>query len=113
MQPMTLAITAVSPPLAVNADGVVLVGMTRVTLDTVVAAFHEGATAEEIAQQYPALALADVYVVLGYYLQRQDEVEDYLRQRQRQATHVRKENEARFDPTGVRRRLMVRTQRPA
>lgn len=41
-----------------DADGVVRVAGTRVTLDTVVAAFEEGATAEEIAQQYPSLAFA-------------------------------------------------------
>lgn len=35
---MTLKVVAQSPPLETNADGVVLVGETRVTLDTVVAA---------------------------------------------------------------------------
>jgi hypothetical protein len=35
-----------------DADGVVRVAGTRVTLDTVVGAFDTGATAEEIAQQY-------------------------------------------------------------
>lgn len=33
-----------------DADGVVRVGGTRVTLDTIVFAFEEGATAEEITQ---------------------------------------------------------------
>lgn len=50
------------------------VGGTRVTLDTLVAAFEQGATTEEIAQQYPSPGLADVYSVIGYYLRRRDEV---------------------------------------
>lgn len=41
---------------------------TRVTLDTVLAAFRDGATAEEIVQQYPSISLADMYQVLGYSL---------------------------------------------
>jgi len=44
----------------VNADGVVRVGGTRVTLDTVVRAFLRGTAAEGIAQQYRSLSLADV-----------------------------------------------------
>jgi len=51
---MTLAIVVEPTPLKLNDDGVVLVGNTRVTLDTVVAAFLEGATAEEIVEQYPS-----------------------------------------------------------
>ena len=109
---MTLSIVAVPPPLTVDPDGVVRVGKTRVTLDTVVLAFHDGATAEEIAQQYPSLALADVYAVIGYYLQRRDEVEEYLRERQRGAAEVRRRNESRFDPDDVRDRLMARRRRP-
>lgn len=107
---MAFIITAVPPPLTVDDDGVVRVGHTRVTLDTVIATFHDGATAEEIVQQYPSLALADVYAVLGYYLQRQSEVEDYLKQRQQRAADVRRRNESRFDPSGVRDRLLARRQ---
>ncbi len=64
---MALLIETDPVPLATNTQGVVLVGGTRVTLDTVVLAFKDGATAEEIVQQYPSLRLADVYAVIGYY----------------------------------------------
>ncbi|MEW5717147.1 MAG: DUF433 domain-containing protein [Chloroflexota bacterium] len=94
-------------PLVYN-DGVLRVGSTRVTLDTIVSAFEEGATAEEIAQQYSSLNLADVYAVIGYYLQNRAEVGQYLRERQRQASDVRAQNEARFNPEGVRARLLAR-----
>jgi uncharacterized protein (DUF433 family) len=95
-------------PLEVDQDGTVRVGKTRVTLDTVIAAFTEGATAEEIVQQYPSLQLADVYHVIGYYLRRPSEVDAYLQQRRAQAEAVRQQNEARFDPHGVRGRLLAR-----
>jgi uncharacterized protein (DUF433 family) len=94
--------------LRTDQDGVIRVGGTRVTLDTVVATFKEGATAEEIVQQYPSLQLADVYFVLGYYLRQREEVEGYLQQRQAQAEQIRRQNEQRFDPSGVRDRLLAR-----
>ena len=95
-------------PLEADSSGVVRVGKTRVPLDTIVAAFCEGATAEEIVHQYPSLNLADVYHVIGYYLHRSSEVEEYLRERKAKAEAVRRENEARFDPQGVRDRLLSR-----
>jgi len=58
---MGLMIAHEPAPLQATEDGVVRVGGTRVTLDTVVTAFEEGATAEEIVQHYPALRLAATY----------------------------------------------------
>ncbi|HXU39955.1 MAG TPA: DUF433 domain-containing protein [Blastocatellia bacterium] len=91
-----------------DVDGVIRVGGTRVTLDTLVEAFNEGATAEEIVQQYPSLELGDVYAVIGYYLHNQTDVEQYLERRREEASRVRRENEARFDPKGIRERLLAR-----
>lgn len=97
-------------PLETDADGVVRVGQTRVTLDTIITAFTDGATAEEIAQQYPSLRLADIYSdsVIGYYLRHRAEVDAYLQLRVQQAEQARHHNEARFDPSGVRDRLLAR-----
>ncbi len=95
-------------PLAVDADGVVRVARTRVTLETLVCAFQDGATAEEIAQQYPSVSLADIYQVIGYYLHHKAEVEAYLSQCLRASEAVREENERRWDPEGIRARLLAR-----
>ncbi|MFN8539302.1 MAG: DUF433 domain-containing protein [Thermomicrobiales bacterium] len=105
---MALEVIAEKAPLVTDRDGVVRIGQTRVTLDTVVAAFHEGATAEEIAQQYPTLQLGEIYGVIAYYLSHRDAVETYLYERERLGTQVREENERRFDPNGVRERLLAR-----
>ncbi len=105
---MAQTLVADTTPLHADSDGVIRVGNTRVTLDTVVAAFSQGATAEEIVQRYPSLELADVYQVIGYYLHRTSEVEAYLEKRKAQAAAIRKQNEARFDPHGVRDRLLAR-----
>ena len=107
---MSLSIAIEPLPLTKDADGVVRVGGTRVTLDTLVEAFHEGLTAEEMAQQYPSVALADIYAVIGYYLRRRAEVEAYLEERRRKAREVREWNQARTDPRGIRERLLARRQ---
>lgn len=100
--------TTETVPLRLDADGIVRVGDSRVTLDTIVMAFMEGATAEEIAQQYPSVALADIYYTIGYFLRRQSEVEAYLNGRRRQAEQVRRQNESRSDPIDIRERLLAR-----
>ena len=105
---MVLAPTTEVIPLTVDANGVLRVGDTRVTFDTVLTAFADGATAEEIVQQYPSLHLADVYSVIGYYLRHTAEIDVYLQQRHRQRETVWQQNEERFDPHGVRERLLAR-----
>src|SRR5579864_7726122 len=97
-----MPIVAEQPPLTATADGVIRVGNTRVTLDTIIAAFNEGATAEEIAQQYSVLSLADVYAVVAYYLNHKTDVDTYLHAGEQVAQQVQIENEARFNPIGVR-----------
>ncbi|HEU4391553.1 MAG TPA: DUF433 domain-containing protein [Blastocatellia bacterium] len=83
-------------------------GKTRVSLDTVIAAFIEGSTPEEIVQQYDVLSLAEVYAVIGYYLKNQTEIDSYLAERHTQRTQLREELEARHQPQGIRERLLAR-----
>jgi uncharacterized protein (DUF433 family) len=105
---VSLAVATQRVPLVNDADGVVRVGTTRVTLDTIVAVFRDGLAAEVIVDQYPSLRLADVYLVIGYFLSHQEEVDEYLRRQQHLADETRRENEARFDPDGIRDRLLAR-----
>jgi uncharacterized protein (DUF433 family) len=108
---MTSISIALDPvPLKIDNDGVIRVADTRITLDVVVGAFLDGATAEEIAQQYPVLELADIYAIIGYYLRRRSEVDIYVKQRQKAAQKIRKQNESRFPPQGIRARLLARRQ---
>jgi len=99
-------------PLTTGADGVIRVSGTRVTLDTIVAAFDDGATAEEIAQQYPTLALADIYAVLGYYLRQRKTVDAYLCKRHQLSDAVREDNRKRFPANDIRKRLLARKAKP-
>lgn len=102
---------AISNPLRIDDDGVWRVGQTRVTLDTVVYAFLDGATPEAITQRYPSLSLTDVYAVISYYLQHRSEVEVYLQQRQQQDADVRKLIEAQPEMNLIRQRILARAAR--
>jgi len=92
----------------IDADGVVRVAGTRVTLDTIVEAFDTRATAEGIAQQYSPVPLVDVYSVITYYLRHKAEVCAYLKTREERAERVRDEVERRFPSAGLRDRLLAR-----
>jgi uncharacterized protein (DUF433 family) len=92
------------------ADGVIRITGTRVTLDTVMGAFAEGASAEEIAGQYPSVPLGDIYEVIGYALRHADEVDRYFAGRRADAQGVRAEAERRFPPGGIRARLLARAK---
>ena len=101
--------TAEPVPLATDASGTIRVAGSRVTLDTVVAAFDSGATPEQIAQDYP-LRLDDIYAVITYYLRHADEVNTYLAKRGEQADAARQEASRRYDQTGLRQHLLSRLQ---
>lgn len=109
---MALADTLVpqAPPLRLAEGGkVIRVGNTRVSLDTVVYAFENGATAEEIAQSYDSLRLEDVYTVIGFYLGHRDEVREYLEKRSREAAEIRKKIDRLQPPDpNFRARLLAR-----
>jgi uncharacterized protein (DUF433 family) len=105
---MSLAIAPESLPLIEHSDGVIRVGGTRVTLETVVEAFNEGATAEEIAAQYPALHLVDIYATITYYLRHREEADAYVERQEQRADAVQQENLARHDQKGIRERLLAR-----
>lgn len=106
-------ITPETPPLHLDEQGVIRVGRTRVTLDALMAAFQRGETPEEIASNYDALSLAEVYQAIGYYLAHQAEMEAYLERRQASRALVREQAEAQDDPNGIRERLLARRRQSA
>lgn len=107
---MSTTIHADPTPLRLDDTGVLRVGRTRVTLDTVVAAYREGASAEEIAVRYDSLALADVHAVIAYILRHPADVETYLADRRAAAAAARAQVVARQGVQAVRERLEARSR---
>ena len=61
---------------------------TRITVMQLVTLYKQGFTAEEIADQYPHLTLAQVYTALAYYHANQSEVETALAEEQAEAERL-------------------------
>ena len=106
MIPLVLA--PLPSPLRVDPDGVVRVGPTRVTLDTLIGAFSVGCTPEEIVAKYPSVDMADAYAVVAHYLRNRAAFDAYLASRAVDSAHVRAEVEARSPLGDVRARLLAR-----
>ena len=110
---MSLTIEVQTIPLKADKDGIMRVGQTRVTLDTVVHSFEQGHTAEEIVSHFPALRLADVYAVIAYYLNNQTEVQSYLLRQHEASQEIWEQVESKADYQAFRERLLARHQTKA
>lgn len=103
---MTVSISTSEFRYNLTAAGVMRVGSTRVSIDSVIHAFKQGYSPEEIALDFESLTLGEVYSAINYYLQHKDEVEKYLAERASQEEQLRSGVETRFDPKAVRDRLL-------
>jgi uncharacterized protein (DUF433 family) len=98
-------------PLTLGEDGTIRISGSRVTLDSVVHAFQQGATAEQIQDSFPSLTLREIYGTIAYYLEHPDQVEAYLREQARAAEETRHYIENRQDSTSLRARIRARRAR--
>lgn len=105
---MDLSASPVRLPLDTDTNGTVRIGNTRITLDTVISAFKNGSTSEEIVFQFPVLDLGDVYAVIGFYLKNQEVVEQYLAKQDDESVRIRQYVLEKFPGVGIRRRLLER-----
>ena len=81
------------------------------TLDTVVHEFKTGATAEQIQDDFPTLSLREIYGAISYYLEHEEQVEEYLRKRDEEADRIRRKVEDRPKAEALRRRIRERYAR--
>jgi uncharacterized protein (DUF433 family) len=109
---MTLTTAQEAPPLTLDDHGVARIGTTRVALERIVEAFDAGATAEEIADWYPGLELADVYATVAYILRHRSEIDAYMQHSEAESARIRREIEERFPTTELRQRLRARRALP-
>ncbi|MGB7415770.1 MAG: DUF433 domain-containing protein [Thermosynechococcaceae cyanobacterium] len=101
---------AIAPPLRRDELGGIRIGQSRVTLDSLLAAYHNGSTPEEIAIQYSVLCLADIYATIAYYLAHREQLDVYLERRQQEAQQNREQLAQRHNLTNLRERLLARSQ---
>jgi uncharacterized protein (DUF433 family) len=89
--------------VSIDEHGVRRVAETRVSIDSVVIAFQNGGSAEEIQRNFPSLSLEQVYGTIAHYLAHREEIDTYLAQQRGHWDQSR--NEAAEDPNLVVERL--------
>ncbi|MEG3834910.1 MULTISPECIES: DUF433 domain-containing protein [unclassified Microcoleus] len=101
---------ATSPPFRWDEAGGIRIGSSRVTLDSILASYHNGSTPEEIAIQYSVVRLEDIYSTIAYYLNHRQEIDSYLEQRSQQSQQLRQELSRQHNLVDLRQRLLTRYQ---
>ena len=93
-----------------TSDGVMRITGTRIDLDSVIQAFRDGATPEEMCQDFPSLPLAQVYSLLAFYLNQQDAVDAYLTEQAQASKIIRQDLQTTHAAflTDLRHRLTAR-----
>jgi uncharacterized protein (DUF433 family) len=86
---------------------------TRVSLDSVIHSFWEGATPEEICQDFPSLSLAQAYGAIAYYLKQRDKVNAYLQSGRDSAEELQQELNGRHRDFLSKLRQQLLSSRPS
>ncbi len=110
---MNVVVSTSKIKLTKTEASVLRVGNSRVSLDSVIIAFGQGATPEQIVEDYDSLELGEVYAVISYYLQNREEVENYLANRKVERDELRRQIESRSNPQGIREKLLARRRNSA
>jgi uncharacterized protein (DUF433 family) len=84
-------------------------GGTRIGIETVLAAYLEGCSPEEIVLDYPSLSLEQVHATITYYFANQAEVDAYLRRHREFSDEMRRRQEEN-PPEAVRRLRALRAR---
>jgi uncharacterized protein (DUF433 family) len=70
----------------------------RVSLDSIVHAYWEGKSPEAIVEEFPTLSAERVYGAIAFYLNRRQEVDDFLTQQERKFEELREANQTEHGP---------------
>ena len=101
---------ATAPPWRWDEAGGIRISQSRVTLDSLLAAYHIGSTPEEIALQYDVLSLSEIYATIAYYLTHRQQIDNYLEQRRQNAQQYRQKLTQDNNLVNLRERLLARHQ---
>ena len=96
--------------VTILADDDLRVKGTRVGVEQIVDRYKDGAIAEQIAIDFPALTLEQVHGVIAYYLRNQPDLEDYLRRCEETSAKMQRDVDSQTPPEVVRRLREIKQQ---
>ena len=105
---MTLTLEPQPVPLAVDQDGEVRVGGTRVTLHSIVALYERGEPIERILSAFESLTPSVLHAVLAYYHAHRDEVREYMRCYEEDAGELRRDLSGKCGQDEFHERILAR-----
>ena len=70
--------TTMDLPLHTDDDGVLRIRDTRITLHTIISTYKIGESPEDIHEAFPSITLADIYMLIAYYLANRETVDTYI-----------------------------------
>ena len=105
---MAVLTDTIQDVITVNQAGVWRVSGTRVSVDSVIYAFNEGASPEEIIWRFDTLDLKKVYSVINYYLHNREQVDKYLADSEKAKQKIGRDLDKRFPAVGLRKKLLSR-----
>ncbi len=94
-----------NPSLHQDADGTIRVIGSRITLDTLIAAFQRGDTPDQIHDGFPTLTLPQIYGAIAWYLNNQSEADEYLKTSEAEANELRETIECQPENIALRQTL--------
>ncbi len=98
MTTATLPTEPLMVPFQLDEYGTYRVGNTRIPLERVIECYGRGDSAADIVVSFQDLRLADVFAVLSYYLNHEEEVQEYCRRQKDAGTEVMARIEAAQGP---------------
>ncbi len=99
-----------APPIRMDESGTHRIGNSRVTLDSIIYHYRNGASPEAIQDSFDSLTVDEVYGAISYYLNNCMVVEEYLIVREADAENIRSEIERKNPSEAWRMRLFNRQQ---
>ncbi len=81
-----------------TADNAWLVAGSRVSLDSIVAAYWDGKSPEAIVEEFPALTAEQVYGAIAFYLHRKTEIDRHLAQQAARWKELQRSSETEHGP---------------
>jgi len=86
-------------PLTLWKDGTIRVKGSRLPVDRIIYAYQQGEIPEEIFESFPSVVytVADIYLIIAYYLQNKSKMDKYLAKRKKEAEKIKQEIEAMPD----------------
>jgi uncharacterized protein (DUF433 family) len=89
-----------------ESNGALRISDTRVSLDSIVYAYLDGASTECIHEQYPAVSLEEIHGALAFYLANRKEVDEYLKRQEKLWEEFRRKADENPSPVVQRLRAL-------